>query len=218
MSGAEALAVIGMIANIVQLVDFSSRAISRVREYGAEAQDIPKTLRDIHTNLPLIAKSLDETGTRVKSGQVAEERCKALIPVLENCKTKLTELESIFEKFIPKDGASTKERVWKGLRSLRHDKEVEDISQALWRSLQVLMHYHVVGVPTIHEIEAVIQRSSSTTLAPPSAVAGKTYFMVPTLSSDDFVGREDTLAQLEAKLCLPDKYCRVAVVGLGGIG
>ena len=218
MSGAEALAVVGIIANILQLVDFSSKAISRVKEYGEDAQDIPKTFRDIQTGLPLIVHTLGEIQTRVSHGQVSEESCKALKGVLGDCKAKLAELKIIFEKVLPQDGASKGKRVWKGLVSLRQDKKVEEISQALWRSLQSLTLFHVVAAPTIREIQALVENTSKMDLTPSSASAIQRYFVVPTLSSQDFVGREKTMADLASRLCLPGTHCRVAVVGLGGVG
>ena len=218
MSGAEALAVVGTIANILQLVDFSSKAISRVKEYGEDAQDIPKTFRDIQTGLPLVVHTLSEIRTRVSTGQVPEKSCTALKGVLGDCKAKLAELKIIFEKVLPQDGASKAQRVWKGLVSLRQDRNVEEISQALWRSLQSLTLFHVVAAPTTQKIEALVEKTSKMDLTPSSASAVQRYFTVPALSSKEFVGREETMADLVGRLCLPETHCRVAVVGLGGVG
>ena len=218
MSGAEALAVVGIIANIIALVEFSNDAISRVKEYGEDAQDLPKTFRDIESGLPLIVHTLGEIQTRVSDGKVPEESCKALKEVLGNCTAKLAELRIIFDKVLPQDGASKGKRAWKGLVSLRQDKKVEEISQALTRSLQSLTLFHVVAAPTTREIQALVENTSKMDLTPSSASAIQTYFAVPTLSSNEFVGREETMADLASKLCLPATHCRVAVVGLGGVG
>ena len=218
MSGAEALAVVGIVANILQLVDFSSKAISRVKEFGEDAQDIPKTFRDIQTGLPLVVHTLSEIQTRVSDGQVPEESCKALKGVLGDCEAKLAELKIIFEKVLPQDGDSKGKRVLKGLVSLRQDKKVEEISQALWRSLQSLTLFHVVAAPTIREIQALVENTSKLDLTPSPASVVQRYFTVPTLSSKEFVGREETMADLGSRLCLSGTHCRVAVVGLGGVG
>ncbi len=209
---------VSIIANILQLVDFSSKAIRRVKEYGEDARDIPKTFRDIQTGLPLIVHTLGEIQTRASHGQVPEESCKALKGVLGDCKAKLAELKIIFEKVLPQDNASKGKRVWKGLVSLRQDKKVEEISQALWRSLQSLTLSHVVAAPTIREIQALVENTQKMDITLSSASAVQTYFVVPTLSSNEFVGREETMADLAIRVCLPEKHCRVAVVGLGGVG
>ena len=46
----------------------------------------------------------------------------------------------------------------------------------------------------------------------------KVHFMVPLQRNGDLIGREECIRKLETKLCVPNKYCRVALVGLGGIG
>lgn len=46
----------------------------------------------------------------------------------------------------------------------------------------------------------------------------KVYFMVPFQKNGDFIGRQEYIQSLEKKLCVPNTYCRVALVGLGGIG
>ena len=42
-------------------------------------------------------------------------------------------------------------------------------------------------------------------------------FMVPFRRNRDLIGREEYIQTLETKLCGPNKYCRVAQVGLGDI-
>ena len=218
MSGAEALAVVGIIGNTIPLVDLICKAISRIKEYGAEAQDVPKASRDIESGLLLIGQTLSQIQIRVSDGQVLEESCEALKEVVGNCEAKLAELKIIFEKVSPQDGASRGERVWKAVVSLWQEKKVEGISQALWRSLQSLTLFQVLATPTIREIQALVENTSELDLTPSPVSTVQKYFLVPTLSSKDFVGRKETMAELASRLCLPKTYCRVAVVGLGGVG
>ena len=46
----------------------------------------------------------------------------------------------------------------------------------------------------------------------------KVHFMVPIQGNRDLIGREQHIQSLETRLCVPYKHCRVALVGLGGIG
>ena len=218
MSGVEALAVIGIIGNTMPLVDLICKAISRIKEFGADAQDVPKASRDIESGLLLIGQTLTQIQRRVMDGQVLKESCKALKEVLGNCEAKLAELKIIFERMSPQDGASRGERVWKALVSLRQNKKVEEISQALWRSLQSLTLSQVLATPTIRDIQALVENTSELELTPSPVSTVQKYFLVPTLSSKDFVGREETMAELASRLYLPNTDCRVAVVGLGGVG
>ena len=156
MSGAEALAVVGIVANIIQLIDFSGKVISRIKEYEGDGQRIPSSFQDVQARLPLISCALDEIHRQVLGGQISEENCKSLKVVLEHCKTRLAELRKIFDEVLCQGGASKGERIWKGMQSLRKEKKVEQILQELSRSTQSLILFHVVAAPTTRVIESQV--------------------------------------------------------------
>ena len=62
--------------------------------------------------------------------------------------------------------------------------------------------------PDVNEIE-------SDTAAPTTA---KAHFMVSCQINGDLIGRGKYIQSVETRLCVPNKHCRVALVGLGGIG
>ncbi|KAL2057412.1 hypothetical protein ABVK25_002465 [Lepraria finkii] len=101
------------------------------------------------------------------------------------------------------------------LSSLRQDKKVEEIAQALGRFLQVLTYYHVVSAPTAQDIAVLTEGASNVALWTPAA-AVMIYYMAPVKPATDFTSREGIMTDLDAKLCLPSKHSRVALVGLGG--
>jgi hypothetical protein len=54
MSGAEALALIGIISSTIQLVSFSSQVLRRIKDYKDDTTSLPRefwTLQDVHLNL-----------------------------------------------------------------------------------------------------------------------------------------------------------------------
>jgi hypothetical protein len=51
---AEAITVIGLVGNIVQLVDFSSRVLHRLEEFQAGLGEIPMSFRHIKAELPVL--------------------------------------------------------------------------------------------------------------------------------------------------------------------
>lgn len=214
MSGIEALAVIGIIANIMQLVDFADKIISRVKDYSMGDRGIPRAFRDIQTTLPLIGITLREVETQVTKGRIAEEKCTVLRPVLNECESKLREFDAVFRKAMREQGES---KFQKAISSLRQDKKVTEIAQALFLFLQSLTYYHVASAPTLDDIAALLE-SVPRLNVPATPTVSKIHHLVPVQSSEDFVGRKEVLADLESKLCLPEKHCRVALVGLGGIG
>jgi hypothetical protein len=61
MSGAEALAVIGIIANIVALVNFGIEVFDRANDFGGDVNEVPRAFRDVQSVLPLLANTLRKT-------------------------------------------------------------------------------------------------------------------------------------------------------------
>ena len=215
MSGVEAIAVIGAITNIIQLVEYTNKVINRIKEYSQGDRVLPKIFRDIHTTLPLIGITLSEIEAHVSKGQIAEKKCEVLSPVLKECESKLKEMAAIFKKVMREQGES---KLQKAVSSLRHDKKVAEIAQALFLFLQSLTYYHVASAPTLDDIAALLESVPRLNATATPTACKKIHHLVPVQSSEDFVGRKEILADLESRLCLPEKHCRVALVGLGGIG
>ena len=211
MSGAEALFALGIIANIFQVVDFSNKAIERVRESGRNLHDIPKAFRDVQAMLPLLAITLGKTKQQIEAGGLDEKTCAALQPVLQDFQSGIRNLNDIFEKSLPKEGSSRLMRGWKAISSLGQDKKVEEIVQLMWKHIPLLT-YHYVADPLITTSTAPVTTRSS-----PAQRQGA-HFLVPIQWAEDFTGREAQLELLNSKLSHAGKHVRVALVGLGGIG
>ena len=218
MSGVEALAVIGVIANIINLTEFSCDVVSQIKRYGENAQDVPEAFRDIQAVLPLISSTLVRTRDQVESGTLDDETCKVLRPVLEGCRKRMEQLKAIFKDVMAEEGASKLKRGLMAIKSIRKDKEVKEIAQALDRFVAHLTHYHVSEGVTSREIESLKGAMSSMYVEPPETQSPKTHFLVPVQWSDDFAGRKEVMESLDSRLCLEDRHSRVALVGLGGMG
>ena len=220
MSGVEALAVISVIANIIALTEFSCDVVSRIKEYGDNAHEVPKAFCDIQAVLPLISSTLVRTRDQVESKSLNEDTCKALRPVLARCQDKLTQLKVIFSENMPQEGASSLKRVLMAIKSMRKDKEVKEIALALDRFVAHLVHYHVSEGVTAKEIDSLKFTMSSVSVEQPEEPLPKsqTHFVVPVQWADDFTGREEVMVYLDSRLCLEDRHSRVALVGLGGMG
>lgn len=211
MAGVEALFVLGIIANIIQVVDFSNKAIERVRESRHNLHNIPKAFRDVQTTLPLLANTLSKTKSQIEAGGIDEETCKALQPVLQDCQSRIQDLNDIFDKLLPIAGSSRVIRGWNAISSLGQDKKVEELVRLIWRHIPLLT-YHCVAAPSFTINTAFATTRSSL------AQRQDTHFLVPIQWAEDFTGREAQLKLLNSKLCHTGKHARVALVGLGGIG
>ena len=211
MSGAEALLVLGIIANIFQVVEFSNKAIGRVKESGQDLHDIPNAFREVQITLPLLANTLGKTKQQIAAGKLDEETCKALKPVLQDCQSRVQDLNDIFKKLLPEKGSSKFMRGWKAIASLGQDKKVEEKVQLIRRHVNLLTYHHVAA-PSITAITTAAPSRSS------PAQRQNAYFLVPIQWAEDFTGRETQLELLNSKLYRTGKHARVALVGLGGIG
>lgn len=170
MSGAEALLVVGIIANIVQLVDFTNKVVSRVKDSAQDAHSIPKAFRNIQATLPLLASTLRKTEDQVNTGKLDEQTCNTLRPVVEACEAQMNELKAIFDKALPTEGASRWTRGWKAISSVGKDNKVDHIARCLSELRSTLIHYHVTNLATRdgqHDIATDLNRpfTASTIIA-----------------------------------------------------
>lgn len=89
---AEALAVIGVISSIVQLVDFGSKVLLRLHEYQTAFGETPKSFRAVKWELPILLDTLEQTKSAAKHDGLREETKLALLPVLLSCRGQLSEI------------------------------------------------------------------------------------------------------------------------------
>lgn len=211
---AEALAVISIIANIVQLVEFDATVLKRLEDYHADVKDIPKAFRDAKVLLPLIADCLGHTNEQVDRGEVTESRSKVVLPIVTNCQTQVELLVGILDKTLPAEGTSKWKRGHMALLSFVQEKKIQQILTVIRDNVQILTYHHVtnISIPTSSSIFLATSPETAQTSTPP-----KPLYTIPYPSLEAFIGREEQLEQLYRLLCLPGKHCRAALVGLGGI-
>jgi hypothetical protein len=113
MSGVEFLAVIGIIANIIAVVDASIEVYDRAKGYKDDVNGIPKALQNTNAVLPLFKYALQQTETRLQEGGIDEEARQVLASYLTHCMETVSGLNEIFLKVIPEKNASKFRRGWK---------------------------------------------------------------------------------------------------------
>lgn len=138
---AEALAVVGIVANISQLVDFGSRVLKRLEEYQSKLGDIPETFRHIKAELPVLLDALQQTKAAIDAGSVQDKSKKALLPAVEGCAVQIKALDDVIAKALPTLGDSWARRGRKALRSLRYDAKVEKITVVVRGYIQTLTYH-----------------------------------------------------------------------------
>ena len=120
---AEALAVVGIVANIIQLVDFGSRVLKRLKEYRSKLGDIPEVFRHIKAELPVLLDALRQTKAAIDAGYMQDDSRKALITVVEECGIQIQPLDDVTVKALPVSGDSWPTRPRSAVMASRPSKE-----------------------------------------------------------------------------------------------
>jgi hypothetical protein len=194
---AEALALVSLVSAIVQFVDFGTKVLGRLNDFEAAVHDVPKAFRDIKTELPLLLDTLKRTKSQAEGGQVTKDTQRALIPVVDGCRSQVELLEITLCKILPATGERSWKRGMKAFLSISQEKKIQQITTTLRNYVQTLT-YH--------------QATSFTALSPKTK---KPSFMVPFERDLKFVGRTEIITQIGQKLKIQR---RVALAGIGGVG
>lgn len=157
---AEAFAVVGIVASIVQLVDFGTRILSRLEEYQSKTADIPESSSHIKAELPALLDALRITQSAVDAGYMADESKKALLPVIEGCKVQIKLLEELVAKTLPASGDSWIRRGSKALRSLRYDAKVERIASVIRKYVQTLTYHATASLRSMSGTKSLCSERS----------------------------------------------------------
>jgi hypothetical protein len=150
---AEALALVGIVASIVQLVDFSSKVLSRLNEFQSSVDEIPTSFRNIKVDLPLLLDTLKRISKDISTGLIADEIQKSLLPVIEGCQSQIESLDVVLVKALPTPSDSRTQRTRKAISSLSQEAKVEKIWSALRSHLLTLTFYYSVASSTLQPLK-----------------------------------------------------------------
>jgi hypothetical protein len=149
---AEPLAVVSVVASIVQLVDFSTRVVRRLEEFHSVAGEVPKSFRHVKTELPLLATTLQQLKGAIDITSVAEGSKKALLPVIAGCNEQIAQLDAILVKSLPETNDSWRKKGKKAIVSLHHDAKVETITRILGNYIRILTFYYAAASSTLQPL------------------------------------------------------------------
>jgi hypothetical protein len=149
---AEALAVISVVANIIQLVDFSSKVLHRLDEFRSSLGEIPKSLRHFSAELPVLKVTLQQIGEAIEAGSVRDETEKVLIPAIEGCKEQIQLLDTLLAKILPIATDSRLRRGTKAVLSLNQEAKVESITKILRGYVGTLTFYYAAISSTLQPL------------------------------------------------------------------
>jgi hypothetical protein len=180
--------------------------VARLNEFGSDTKEVPKDLRQ---ELPLIIETLELIQKRADVGYFNNKTATSLKTFVDGCLEKIKLLKVILDKTTPSEQSSTWQKRLHAIKSLAHDRDVQQITVVLQRRFQELTLYQATTILDLNS-------SLSVDLKNISISREKPVFMVPFERDYDFIGRAKILQELELKL--NKKNRRVALAGIGGVG
>jgi tetratricopeptide (TPR) repeat protein len=202
MSGAEVLAVIGIGASIIQVVDGCNKVLNRIEQFRKNM-----AFQDLELQLPLLMKDIESLNSPEYSVLIDEATEKALVRVLEGCRRQVNALDQLIQSLTPSMTASKLQRTWKGIKSFRKDTKLREI-------LGILAEYKATII--LHLSSRHMQASQK---QGKSAEAPRSYFEVPAQRVSHFVGRREVLEKIKSSIVTSEASPAVVVLtGVGGQG
>jgi len=123
MSGiGEASLVLGVISSIISIIDTTKK----IYDAAHDINGLPKAFRDVAGKLPLILELVKGAEQFVKSSDINQDACKALKTILEPCRRRMTEVQEVFDKVIPKKRGSIVDRYLKAGRDHTQERPGRD--------------------------------------------------------------------------------------------
>lgn len=152
---ADPLTVIGIVANIVQLVDFSTKVLARLNEFQSTLGEIPRAFRHIKAELPVLQETLRQTKDTIDNGAIEDSTKAALLPAVEGCKNEVEALDGLLAETLPAAGDSRLKKTKKALWSITQDGKVESITKVLRGYIATLTFYHAATSSTLRPLKGV---------------------------------------------------------------
>jgi hypothetical protein len=147
---AEFIAGVAIASSFIQVIHFGTRIARRLHEFQSGTRELPKALRGLQDQLPLLVKTLDQIKTTfdkqpdLEADPAADSLKMALSYAVKGCQRQLELLDQILEKTLPQSD-SWRERSKKAILSVTQESEVKRISAILRDYVNTLSFYHTVA-------------------------------------------------------------------------
>jgi len=128
---AEALAGVGIITNIVQLVDLGHKVVSRLNEYQSKGRRLPEAFSHIAIQLPLLLDILDKAEGGFSNRIIPDDTAKVLKPNIDGCLQQIERLDKILDKVVAEKTDNRIDKLAKGVRSLWKESDVREIDTSI---------------------------------------------------------------------------------------
>lgn len=162
---ADPLTVVGIIANIIQLIDFSTKILERLDDFQSNLGEIPKAFRHVKAELPVLQDALKQTKDKIDHGAVEDSTKAALLPAVQGCRIQIEALDGLLAETLPVAGDSLFKKTTKALWSITQDSKVESITKTLRGYIATLTFYHAAASSTLQPMKGVLLQVKSSRIA-----------------------------------------------------
>ena len=219
----EALATVGIVAAIIQIVDFGSRVLKRLEKYQSKLGEIPEAFRHIEAELPVLLDALQQTKAAIDTKSIQDKAKNTLLPAVEGCGVQIKALDDVIAEVLPASDDSWVRSRRKAFWSLRCDAKVKKITAVVRGYIQTLTYHAAASSSLLKDSLAGMTLAWSRsyiyiltvlllvqTLPRPAPSS-----TVPFRRDPHFINRK---IFTEIKYKSQQSASRIALVGLGGVG
>ena len=195
---AEAIAAVGLGASIVQFVCLAEQLIRRVKEFSSSADQVPKALRCVTTQLPFLVETCHNLENDNESPSVSE--------IIQGCHQEVLYLHTLVNEVLPSAGDQRFRRAFKALQSVRYQEKF-DISFRKLESFKTVLLLHCCQTTNKSKDERAKESLPHNLPPPPTSLS---------IPRDDLMYRISQLfGEYDCNYC---GHRVVVLVGMGGLG
>ena len=157
MSGAEFIAVVGVISNVVSVINFCSRVVDETIAARRRTRDVPKAYESLKAVLPLVQLTLTRTQNRIEAGEVDKATVQPLQPLIKQCGEKVNDLANVFRRMQHEQNSSRFRMLFKSAKNLTQDTKVNTLAESILRD-HLLICQHGAAPINSEEIDGIVDK------------------------------------------------------------
>ena len=159
MSGiGEASLVLGLISSTITIFE----AAHQIYEAASDTSGLPKKLRMVAEQIPLVHHVLDLAKKNISANHVTKEALQSATSVLQRCEEIATSVKEIFEKTIPAKDTSKVERYRKAMAVKMKSNKVKEYMEEIFKSMELLAQNQVFhNAEALNDIKEGIEQLSN---------------------------------------------------------
>ena len=139
---AEAIAVLGVVASIVQLIQFGNRVLGRINNSTSEV----KKLASIQVQLPVLQVVLEQVKDAIDAGRIPDETQKKILDIVQLCENELNALDKILPKILLESSNSVRKKPTRFIRNLMNSGKISSIYAVLQDNIHTLTTYYTINI------------------------------------------------------------------------